>query len=188
MIERHISVIGTRCVCFTHEVIPLTGQRWALFCPGHLSIAVQPLRFWWYFMSPNCDWPHLLVASFHLSEEGCRSFLLSGASRPVGVAVCWPPPSRDGEGHVSSSSSPWVAWLSAYLHLSAGASFSFHPTPSSFSVSLLNIPHSAPFTALKQNSSIVYQHWLGKTLLSSLVHVILSEWVYDRKWWSYELS
>lgn len=100
-----------------------------------------------------CRWLHFIPV-----KKGPVLPAELGASRPTSVAVCWPPPSWDGEGHVSSSSSPWVVWLSAYLHLSAGASFSLHPSPSSFSVRLLNIPRSAPFTALKQNSSIVYQH------------------------------
>lgn len=55
------------------------------------------------------------------------------------LAVRWPGPSRDGEGHVSSSYSPWVVWLSTYLHLSAGASFSLHPSPPSLSLRRLNI-------------------------------------------------
>lgn len=149
---RYISVFGTRCVCFTLQLIPLAGQRCALFHPGHPRIAAQLLRFWLYFMSPNCDWPGPPLASFHPSEEG------SAPSCSSGAAVYWPPPSRDGEGHVSSSSSPWVVWLSAYLHLSARAGSSLHPSPSGFSLRLFNIPSSAHFTALKQHSSIVYQH------------------------------
>lgn len=91
-------------------------------------------------------------------------------------------PPWDGEGHVSSSSSPWVVRLSAYLHLSAGAGFSLHPSPSSLSLRLLNIPRSAPLTALKQNSIIVYQHYRGKkTLLLGCFQVYMMVLCYGIK-------
>lgn len=80
-------------VCLFHAwVKALAAQRCALFHPDHPSIAAQLLRFWLYFMSPNCDWPGLLVASFHLREEG---------SSPSSWL-----------GHLGRS-----AWLSADLHL-----------------------------------------------------------------------
>lgn len=158
---------GTRCACLMHDLIPPARQRYALFFAGHPSVSAQLLRFWLYFMSPNCDWPGLPVASFHPGEEGVRSFLISGAFLVISMTVYLPPPSRDGEGHVSSSSSPWVVWLSGYLHLSTGPGSSLHPSPSSFSVRVLNIPRSAPFTAFKQNRFIVYQHWSGEMPLSS---------------------
>lgn len=69
-IERFILAIGTRCACFMHNLIPPARQRCALFYAGHLSVSEQLLRLWLYFMSPNCDWPSLLVASFHSKEEG----------------------------------------------------------------------------------------------------------------------
>lgn len=156
MTEIHLSHWNKVCL-FHAWVKAFAAQRCALFCPDHPSTAAQLLRFWLYFMSPNCDWPNPPVAAFHLKKALLPCCWL-GASRPIGMAVCWPPPRQDGEGHVSSSSSPWVVWLSAYLHLSSGACFSLHPSPSSLSVRLLNIPRSAPFTALKQNHAIVYQH------------------------------
>lgn len=157
-IERFICCCHWNKVClFNARLNPSARQRYALFFAGHPSVSAQLLRFWLYFMSPNCDWPGLPVASFHPREEGVRSFLISGAFLMISMAVYLPPPSWDGEGHVSSSSSPWVVWLSGYLHLSTGAGSSLHPSPSSFSVRVLNIPHSAPFTAFKQNRFIVYQ-------------------------------
>lgn len=74
-------------------------------------------------------WLHFIQA-----KEGCILPVELGHLGRSALAVHWPQPSRDGEGHVSSSYSPWVVWLSTYLHLSAGASFSLHPSPSSLSL------------------------------------------------------
>ena len=156
MTEVHLSHWNKVCLLYAW-VKALAAQRCALFSPDHPSTAAQLLRFWLYFMSPNCDWPGPDGGFIFIRGKKGPSCWL-GHRSPISVAVCWPPPSQDGEGHISSSSSPWVVWLSAYLHLSAGASFSLHPSPSSLSVRLLNIPHSAPFTSLKQNSGIVYRH------------------------------
>lgn len=43
------------------------------------------LRFWLYFMSPNCDWPSPPLASFHPSHRGSDPSCWAGASRPISV-------------------------------------------------------------------------------------------------------
>lgn len=91
-IERFILAIGTRCACFMHDLIPLGRQRCALFGASHPSVSAQLLRFWLYFMSPNCDWPGLLVASFHPGKEG--------SAPPWWAERFW-----------------WSPWLSDDLHL-----------------------------------------------------------------------
>lgn len=62
--------IGTRCACLMNDLIPPARQRYALFFAGHPSVSAQLLRFWLYFMSPNCDWPGLPEASFHPRRRG----------------------------------------------------------------------------------------------------------------------
>ncbi|CAB1425110.1 unnamed protein product [Pleuronectes platessa] len=72
---------------------------------------------------------------------------------------------KDGEGHISSSSSPWVVWLSAYLHLSAGASFSLHPSPSSLSRCwpAADVEEGKP---LEQRVTLRLTHWASTRNLS----------------------
>lgn len=117
-LSRHKDVL---CSALTTRV--LETSFWGFDDSLWVLIETDPARWWLHF----------------IRGKRVRSFPLTGASRAIRVAVCWPPPSRDGEGHVSSSSSPWVAWLSTYLHLSAGTGFTLHPQPCSLSVRLLNI-------------------------------------------------
>lgn len=135
------------------------AQRCALFSADHLSIAAQRLRFWLYFMSPNWDWPGLTVAHFTPERTGPSCWL--GRSQ----SVCWPPPSQDGEGHFSSSSSPWVVGLSAYLHLSTGAGFSLHPSPSSFLWDYLTYSARLLLQLLNKTRLLFVHTSRGKTLL-----------------------
>lgn len=75
-----------------HDLIPLGRQRCALFGASHPSVSAQLLSFWLYFMSPNCDWPGLPVASFHPGKEG--------SAPPWWAEHFW-----------------WSPWLSDDLHL-----------------------------------------------------------------------
>lgn len=91
-IERFILATGTRCACFMHDLIP--RQHKDVLCSTLVIRVFQPqlLRFWLYFMSPNCDWPGPPMASFHPGEEG--------SAPSWWVEHFWP-----------------SAWLSADLHL-----------------------------------------------------------------------
>lgn len=155
-------------VCLFHE-----GQRCALFCADHPSIAAQLLRFWLYFMSPNCDWPRPPVASFHLREEGSGPF-------------CW-------LGHLGRS-----AWLSADLHLHRtvrdtsqvhpplgwygsqltstcplGPASPFTPRPPASLWDYLTYPAQLLLQLFNKTLPLFTNTSKGKTLLSSLVDAVM---------------
>lgn len=175
-------------VCLFHARLALAAQRCSLFGPDHPSIAAQLLRFWLYFMSPNCEWPGPPLASFQV-----WSFLQNGASRPISVAVCWP---RTLHGTVRDMSQvhPPLGWYGSQLTSTCplGPASPFTPRPPASIWDYLTYPARLLLQLLNKTLSLFTNTVGGKTLLLGCFRVymmvlccgikIQSTWVCSRKW------
>lgn len=115
-------------------------QRCSLFGLDHPSTAAQLLRFWLYFMSPNCDWPGPLLASFHLGREraalGRRLGHLGRSTRPSADLHL------HGTVRDTSQVHPPLGWHGSQLTSTCppGPSSPFTPRPPAFTWDYLTYP------------------------------------------------